>query len=224
MTLHLNHGIFTSKPNHLYLSATNKPATLTPQQNPYPNPPSSKSLSALWRPSVFWPLLLSSHIPLPTSVLFEAGRVVFFWLYHTKCRILAPWSGIELVPPAVEAQSPNHWTTREVPPHLFYASAILNHSRFFQTTGASSHGGHCSSWFSTLDMSALQVCVNTHAVFPAFSTVWWDAPSAGSFSTIHLIPPFHSVYHNTTACSLACASLQTVGSLKPLADYFLCCI
>ena len=90
------------KPWHLYLSATNKPATLTPQQNPYPNPPSSKSLSALWRPSVCWPLLLSSHIPLPTSVLFffffEAGRVVFFWLYRTTCRILAPDQGSNLCP------------------------------------------------------------------------------------------------------------------------------
>ena len=28
-------------------------------------------------------------------------------------RILVPWLGIELVPSAVEAQSPNHWTARE---------------------------------------------------------------------------------------------------------------
>ena len=92
---------------HLYLSATNKPATLT-QQNPYPNPPSSKSLSALWRPSVFWLLLLSSHNPLPTSVsffFFLGGVVLFLVVLCTTCRILAPWSGIELVPPEVEAQS-----------------------------------------------------------------------------------------------------------------------
>ena len=32
------------------------------------------------------------------------------------CRILVPWPDIELAPPAVEVQSLNHWTSREVPP------------------------------------------------------------------------------------------------------------
>ena len=41
--------------------------------------------------------------------------ISFFWPHHIVCRILVPWPGIELVPPAVEAQSPNHWTTREFP-------------------------------------------------------------------------------------------------------------
>ena len=36
------------------------------------------------------------------------------WLHHKSCRILAPQPGIELVPPAVETQSLNHWTAREV--------------------------------------------------------------------------------------------------------------
>ena len=31
------------------------------------------------------------------------------------CGILVPQPGIEPVPPALEAQSLNHWTTREVP-------------------------------------------------------------------------------------------------------------
>ena len=31
------------------------------------------------------------------------------------CGILVPWPGIEPVPPAVEVQSLNYWTTREVP-------------------------------------------------------------------------------------------------------------
>ena len=31
------------------------------------------------------------------------------------CRILVPQQGIGPVPPAVEEQRPNHWTTREVP-------------------------------------------------------------------------------------------------------------
>ena len=31
------------------------------------------------------------------------------------CGILVPQPGIQLMPPELEAQSPNHWTTREVP-------------------------------------------------------------------------------------------------------------
>ena len=38
----------------------------------------------------------------------------FFWPHHEACRILAPGPGIEPMPSAVEAWSPNHWTTREV--------------------------------------------------------------------------------------------------------------
>ena len=37
----------------------------------------------------------------------------FFWLCHLACRIFVSWPGSNL-PPAVEAQSPNLWTTREV--------------------------------------------------------------------------------------------------------------
>ena len=40
---------------------------------------------------------------------------LFFWLCHVACGILVAWHGIEQMPPAVEAQSPNHWMTREVP-------------------------------------------------------------------------------------------------------------
>ena len=39
----------------------------------------------------------------------------FFWLYCTACGILVPRPGMEPVPPAVEARSPNHWTAREFP-------------------------------------------------------------------------------------------------------------
>ena len=40
-----------------------------------------------------------------------------FWggPHGTACRILIPQLGIEPAPPAVEAQSLNHWTASEVP-------------------------------------------------------------------------------------------------------------
>ena len=43
-----------------------------------------------------------------------------FWLYCVACQILVLPPGIKPGPPAVEAQSPNHWTAREFPPLLFF--------------------------------------------------------------------------------------------------------
>ena len=42
------------------------------------------------------------------------------WPCHMACRVLVSPTGIEAVPPAVEAQSLNHWTTREVPAIYFF--------------------------------------------------------------------------------------------------------
>ena len=38
----------------------------------------------------------------------------FFWPHHVACRMLFTWLGIEHLPMAVEAQSPNHWVAREL--------------------------------------------------------------------------------------------------------------
>ena len=40
------------------------------------------------------------------------------------CRILVPWPGFEPVPPVVELQSPNHWTTGESPWKLYTATTV----------------------------------------------------------------------------------------------------
>ena len=58
---------------------------------------------------------------LVSCVLF----VCLFWPWHIACGILVPWPGIEPVPPAVEARSPNHWTTREFPPMSFEVDARI---------------------------------------------------------------------------------------------------
>ena len=44
----------------------------------------------------------------------------FFWLHCMACGLLVPWSGMEPMSPAVEAQSLNHWTTRETPLFFFF--------------------------------------------------------------------------------------------------------
>ena len=41
-----------------------------------------------------------------------------FWPHYAPCGILVSWPGIDLTPSVVEAQSPNHWNTREVPLRL----------------------------------------------------------------------------------------------------------
>ena len=43
----------------------------------------------------------------------RTGFCGVFWWHWVAWRTLVPGPGIELVPPAVEMQSPNHWTTRE---------------------------------------------------------------------------------------------------------------
>ena len=50
---------------------------------------------------------------LPVKLFF-----FFFWPCHMACKILVPQPGIEPVPPALEAGSPNLWTTREVPKYF----------------------------------------------------------------------------------------------------------
>ena len=43
---------------------------------------------------------------------------LFIWLHHMACGILVSQPGIEPVPSAVKAPSPNHWIAREFPlPH-----------------------------------------------------------------------------------------------------------
>ena len=41
--------------------------------------------------------------------------IYLFLPYHEGCGILVPWPEIEPMTPAVEVQSLNHWTTKEVP-------------------------------------------------------------------------------------------------------------
>ena len=44
---------------------------------------------------------------------------LFFWPHCVVHGILVPRPGIEPMPPAVEAQSPNQWTALEVPATYF---------------------------------------------------------------------------------------------------------
>ena len=54
------------------------------------------------------------------SILFLS-----FWPCRVTCRMLVPRPGIEPMPPAVEAQSPNHWTAREFPLSFYFLLLLL---------------------------------------------------------------------------------------------------
>ena len=94
MTLHLNHGIFTSLPLTSLLPShhSRTPIPTLPPQNP----------CLLFEDPLCAGPYFSHHIslspPLFFFFFFEAGRVVFFWLYRTTCRILAPDQGSNLCP------------------------------------------------------------------------------------------------------------------------------
>ena len=69
----------------------------------------------------------------------------FFWTCRKTCRIFVPRPGIEPVPPAVEARSLNHWTTREVPAHLFQMRQLR------QKEERRLAEGHTATWWQNLD-------------------------------------------------------------------------
>ena len=59
----------------------------------------------------------------------ESKSFIFLNFYFSglmACGILVPWLGIEPAHPAEEAWSPNLWTTREVPNHLFFTGEKLH--------------------------------------------------------------------------------------------------
>ena len=64
------------------------------------------------------PLQLFSIFPLfsGATVLWKEINLFFFSQpCHAAHGILVPWPGIETGPSEVKVQSPNHWTTRELP-------------------------------------------------------------------------------------------------------------
>ena len=70
-----------------------------------------------------WALKYEDHV---FSGIFFGGGVGV--QPHSTCQILVLRPGIEPVSPGVEAQSPNHWTTREVPRTMLFLSEGWPHS------------------------------------------------------------------------------------------------
>ena len=67
----------------------------------------------------------------PGSSLICPPIVVGFFFGCLACRILVSPRGIKPTSPAVEVQSLNHWTTREVPSYSFNLKSLLLSVFFF---------------------------------------------------------------------------------------------
>ena len=82
----------------------------------------------------------------------------FFWLCHTIYGIPDPRSGIELMPPTLEALNLNCWTSREV-----LASYLKNHSIYLQFRL------HFKSYHSAFLCCASTVCCPSPSFWVAIS-------------------------------------------------------
>ena len=49
-----------------------------------------------------------------------------FWPCYVACGVLVLWSGVEPGPLTMKAQSPNHWTAREVPQDSWLCACMLS--------------------------------------------------------------------------------------------------
>ena len=71
-------------------------------------------------------LLKNSPSPIPHDCLSHSFFSLF-WLHRSTCGILVLRPGIKPVSSAMEGQSPNHWTTREVLYILVYTLHRVDH-------------------------------------------------------------------------------------------------
>ena len=100
-----------------------KTADRTSLHSPPPLCPSSYRQGSCFLLSLLSRLLPSNCVRLPPTNLLPPplDRINSCC---AACRILVPCPGFKPVPPAVEAQSPNHWTAREAPTVAFLQSQI----------------------------------------------------------------------------------------------------
>ena len=92
-----------------------------------------------WRklaPPTPWILALLS-----TFILSAAYFIFVFWLHCVACGILVSWPRIRPAPLAVEVQSLNHWTSREVPLHHILNVTLFHGLGLMQPDGLSCRRG-----------------------------------------------------------------------------------
>ena len=88
------------------------------------------TLIFLWGYSVFRVLyifwiqvafqIFTASLCLFIPLIVSLAKWKLFWPHHPMYKILVSWPGIRPAPPALEAVSLNHWTSREVPEWVYF--------------------------------------------------------------------------------------------------------
>ena len=129
--------------------------------------------------SSFIPSFICYHSPwemtnyFPDELSLAPGNALFFppqfiylflWPHHAACGTLVPWPGIEPTLPAVEVQSLNHWTTRDVP---IWCSIRSSPCFSFKASSYEVNAGLPAQNRTVFnpDPSWVIYCVNTHKLF-----------------------------------------------------------
>ena len=74
--------------------------------------------------------------------------IFLFWLPSLASGILIPWPGVKPVCPAVDMQSLNHWTTREV---LLFLEGLVYCTCLWYTYFYSVHGNEITIYFMRVE-------------------------------------------------------------------------
>ena len=70
---------------------------------------------------------------------FIKKKNFFFWSCHMACGTLVSWSRIEPIPPALEAHSVNHWTSKKSLFLFFFFKLLTWSCRIFVAVGGMFH-------------------------------------------------------------------------------------
>ena len=91
----------------------------------------SHTAASLWVSNISWDHFLTT---VKLTAFDHRGACIwyFFFLCYIVCRILILWPGVEAVPPALEAQRHNHWTSRNWTPRKVLVPSFEKLCSFFK--------------------------------------------------------------------------------------------
>ena len=88
----------------------------------------------------------TSQLDNSSGRLLVRAEAFIFWLHHAAHGILVPQPGIKSRLPAVEACSPNHWTTSDVPEQRLWCAQHPGYPKSMQIYFCTGH--HMTMWVS----------------------------------------------------------------------------
>ena len=97
---------------------------IVPQPNSFrQHQPRRSSSTISWGQKFLTKCLTFQALPHSTFSFLPFFFFSFFWPHHMACGNLVPWPGTEILSPALNVKSLNHWPTREVPHYIFFISS-----------------------------------------------------------------------------------------------------